>query len=349
VTPDQALNEAHERRLRPVYLVIGEEPFLRARVVAALREAALHGAVPGLNDDELRAGETTPEVVLAAARTVPMMAARRLVVVHDLERWEGREAASASGTAPLDRLAEYAQAPVDSTVLLLVGGKMDRRRRLVAFAQKQGFLVSCGVLSGADLAGWISARARELGTPLAAGTPELLAELCGPELSPVADALERVSLFVGSGNTVTEDAIAECIVRVRPTTVWELVGAVGRRDVGAALEALNEVYDPHDRGLRLVGVLAWSARQLLKFESAIRAGLPPAEAAARAGAPPFKARELSQQVRAIARADLERWPSVLAGVDRSLKGGSRRPPKAVLEAAVIELCRAGAPAPARAR
>jgi DNA polymerase-3 subunit delta len=154
-------------------------------------------------------------------------------------------------------------------------------------------------------------------------------------------------LYVGAGRDVSEDDVGECIVRVRPATVWELVSAVSNRNAGAALLALESVYDPQDRGLRLLGVLAWSARQLLRFEAATRQGLAPPEAAKRAGAPPFKARELSAQVKRTPRADLERWLEILAQVDLALKGGSRRAPKAVLEHAILELCNAQSSGPNR--
>jgi DNA polymerase-3 subunit delta len=99
------------------------------------------------------------------------------------------------------------------------------------------------------------------------------------------------------------------------------------------------VYEPQDRGLRLLGVLAWQTRQLLKFEAALRTGLSPADAAKRAGAPPFKARDLSRQVKQIPRAQLEAWLPALSRVDLALKGGSQRPARAILEHALIELCR----------
>jgi DNA polymerase III delta subunit len=88
----------------------------------------------------------------------------------------------------------------------------------------------------------------------------------------------------------------------------------------------------------LLSLLAWSARQLLRFEAATREGLPGPEAAKRAGAPPFKARELADQVKRISRPELESWLELLARVDLALKGGSRRPPRAVLEDAIISLC-----------
>jgi DNA polymerase-3 subunit delta len=134
---------------------------------------------------------------------------------------------------------------------------------------------------------------------------------------------------------------------LRTASVWELVAAVGRRDAGAALAALADVYDPQDRGLRLLGVLAWSTRKLLRFESAVRQGASPEQAAMRAGAPPFKARELSQQVKALPRVELERWPELLARLDLELKGGSRRPPQAILESAILTLCRRSGTVPRR--
>jgi DNA polymerase III subunit delta len=348
MTPEQALREARERQLRPVYLVIGEDHHRATAVVKALREAALEGGTPGLNDDTLVAGEASVDAVLAAARTLPMLARRRLVLVRSLDRWEeksgsdGNDKNEKGAASPLDRLADFAKNPAPSTVLILVATKLDSRRRLVAAAKKADFWVSCEPLGRNELAPWIERAVRDRGNTIDPGVADLILELSGPELSLVEDAVERLCLFVGEKAAVTEDAVAECLVRLRPATVWELVGAVGRRDVGAALAALDSVYDPQDRGLRLLGVLAWSTRQLLKFESAIRAGHPPQEATRLAGAPPFKARELGDQVRRIPRPELERWLETLAAVDLALKGGSKRQPTAVLEHAIIGLCGASA-------
>jgi DNA polymerase III subunit delta len=339
MTPDQAIREAQEQKLRPVYLLVGEERHLEGKVVQALKAATTAGGIPGLNEDQMQAQDTDVEAVLAAARTLPMMAKRRFVLVRGLEHWEPRESAEGKDKATsLDRLLEYAEGPSPSTTLVLLGGNLDKRRKLVTSARKDGWIVSCEALSRADLPGFIERAARERGNPLEPGVAELIAELAGPELGPVTDALERCCLYAGTGNMLSEDIVAECVVRLRTKTVWELVAAVSQRDPGAALAALDEVYDPQDRGLRLVGLLAWSTRQMLRFESALSAGASPNDAAVRAGAPPFKARELAEQVKRIARPDLERWLSTLAELDYALKGGSKRPAKSVLEHGILKLC-----------
>ncbi len=342
MTPDQALAEATQGELRPVYLVAGDEAYLASAVVAALKTATLKGGVKGLNEDVYQAGEVDVDRVLSDARTLPMMAKRRFVLVRGLERWEpkaGKSEGKLTDKDPLEKLLDYAKAPSSSTVLVLMGAGMDKRRKLYTVAKSEGFVVACEALARHELPQWIERRVAERGCRITQSVADLLAELTGPELAPVADAVERLCLYVGDAREITEDSVATCIVRLRSKSVWELVAAVGKRDAGAALVALADVYDPQDRGLRLLGVLAWSTRQLLRFDAAMRGGASPEQAAMRAGAPPFKARELSQQVKALPRADLERWPELLARLDLELKGGTRRPPQAVLEAAILKLCR----------
>jgi DNA polymerase-3 subunit delta len=220
----------------------------------------------------------------------------------------------------------------------MLAAKLDKRRRLFTVARARGFVVESAQLTANDLVRWVAHEVAERGANVDRGADQLVVELAGPSLGSVADAVERLCLFVGKGGTVTEDVVLGCLVRLRTVPVWDLVGAVGRRDAGKALAALSDVFDPQDRGLRLLSVLAWSTRQLLKFQAAVAQGARPQEAARAAGAPPFKARDLAEQVRGTTREQLEGWVEVLAGLDLALKGGDRRPPQAVLEDAILGMC-----------
>jgi DNA polymerase III subunit delta len=345
MTPEQAQKEAQSGKLRPVYLLLGEERFLQSIALSELRAAVIGKNDLGLNEDLFDAGETDVDAALAAARTLPMMAPRRFVVVRSLERWEPKSEAKADAPrdgknrgAAFDRLADYAEASSPTTTLVLVAGKLDNRRRLVTIAKKQGFVVECDAPPRHALRDWVERRARVRGKTLLPGVSELLSDLAGPELSRLDDAIERLSLYVGEAKEIGEDAVADAIVGVKPSSVWELTGAVARRDLGAALAALARVYDPKDRGLPLLGTLAWSTRQLIKFSAATERGLSPPEAAKHAGAPPFKANDLADQCRRIPPDELSRWLIVLSDVDLALKGASKRPARAVLEAALVSLC-----------
>lgn len=346
MTPDEAIREARSGALRPVYLVMGEERLLVDRVLGALREAAMRGGIPGFNEDKFTAGEARVDTILSAAKMVPMMGPRRLVLVRGVERWEAKNEEEDEGGggrgaregSPLDQLAEYAKAPVPSTALVLVATKLHGQRRLVTAAKKGQFLVACDPISRRDLPGWIEEAVRAKGHRMEPGVAELLAEVAGSDLSYVSDALERLALYVGPGAVIGEAAVASVVTRVTQSTVWELIDAISARRTGRALGALSEVFDPRDGGLRLLGAVWWSVRQMVKFDLGLRAGMDPAEAGQRAGVAPFKIRELAQVLRALPRGTMESWLRLLAEADLALKG-SKRPAQAVLETMVIAMCR----------
>jgi DNA polymerase III subunit delta len=342
LTPEAAIAGAKKGALLPVYIVTGEEQFLRDQVVKELRAAALGGGVPAFNEDKFTAGEASVDKVLAAVRTVPMMAPKRFVWVRGAERWdagEGAEESDSKKESPLDRLADYAAAPIDSTCLVISSTKLDGRRRLSTFARKQGFVVSCEPIGGGALVAWIVDQAAARGNPMARDVAELVAEIAGTDLARLSDVLERLSLFAGPGAPITEDAVGECVARVKTADTWALVDAVGKRDLAGALRLLADVYDSRDRGLPLLGALAWSIRQLAKFQIALEGGASMDEAARRAGIfPAFRAREVAQKAKALRAKELERWLLVLAETDVALKS-SRRPPDAILEDMITRLCR----------
>ena len=341
MTPEQVIRQAKKGELLPIYVVTGDEQFLRDQVIAELRTASLAGGVAAFNEDRYTAGEVDADKVIAAARTVPMMAARRFVHVRGAERWDvaGGGGDDDKRQSPLDRLAEYASAPIDSTCLVISAAKLDGRRKLTALAKKQGFFVSCEVLDARALPVWILERATAKGHEMDREVADLLAEIAGPELAYVNDALERLSLYAGEGQPITEEAVAECVARVRTADTWALVDAIGRRDLAAALKMLADVYDPRDRGLPLLGAVAWSIRQLAKFQAALSGGASHDEAAKRAGVfQPHRARELAGKARAFKARELERWLLVLAETDLALKS-SRRPADAILEDMLTRLCK----------
>src|SRR5262245_12850720 len=106
----------------------------------------MKGGVAGLNEEQFQAGEGDVDRVLSAARTLPMMATRRYVLVRRVARWEPKAGGKAEGKLtdkdPLEKLCDYAKSPSTSTVLVLAGA-LDKRRKLYTQAKTDGFLVVC--------------------------------------------------------------------------------------------------------------------------------------------------------------------------------------------------------------
>jgi DNA polymerase-3 subunit delta len=341
LTPDDAIAQAKAGELLPVYLVAGDEQWLRDQVVSELRNAALGGGVAAFNEDKFTAGDKdVVERAIAAAKTLPMMAGRRFVLIRSAERWDSAadDDGDSKKESPFERLSAYVAAPSPSTCMVIVATKVDGRRKFATVAKKQNFLVQCEPLDARRLAGWVVTQSKARGHTMDRDTAELLCELAGPEMAYLNDAVERLSLYVGAAAPITEDAVAECIARVRSASTWDLVDAVGARDLAKALTIFADAYDVRDRGLPLLGGLAWSIRQLARFQAATESGMGTDEAAKAAGVyQPHRAREMAQKVKAFRGKELERWLLILAETDLALKG-SRRPPDAILDDMLTRMC-----------
>jgi DNA polymerase III delta subunit len=107
----QVIAAAREGRYQPVHVIVGEETLLIERAIAALRRAAVGEGIPGFNDDSFDGRGLDAGVVVSAARTMPMMADARFVLVRNTDALASKEQES---------LAAYLDAPSSSACVVLV-------------------------------------------------------------------------------------------------------------------------------------------------------------------------------------------------------------------------------------
>ena len=129
--------------LRPVYLLLGPEEFLRKRALQAIRSTALKGDASVLNYSEFSAKSDSVQDVLAAASTLPMMSEKRVVVLSDLGFLSNQQA-----------LADYVQSSSSRTVLILVAEELDRRTSFYKLLRDQTCTVEASKLKGPALMRW---------------------------------------------------------------------------------------------------------------------------------------------------------------------------------------------------
>ncbi len=325
----QLIMDVAAGRIPKVVVIAGDESFFVSRAVAALRRAVVGDGPSGWNEDIFEGKGVTASRILDAARTLPMLASQRLVLVRELD---------ALAAAELDKLADYLGEPSPSSCVVLVAEKLDGRTRLAKRAVKLGVLVDAAPVKAAELRGFVSAEAQRRRIKIVPEAASALIDALGSDLPAIDDALERLSLYVGEGASIDLDAVETCVVKVRVESIWAQVDAVGMRDRATALKAVSSLLADREPPLRILAMVARQLRIVARMQSALAGGAPPPEAARLAGAPPFKARDLAIAARRFDARALTRAFTVLAATDLALKG-SRTPPEVVLQGAILDLTR----------
>ena len=254
---------------KPVYVLVGPEGWLVREGEAAVRAEIAKGPMAALNHMVFTAGEEAALAYAEGARTVPMMAARRLIEVRQIQD---------ANKALLESLLTYVQAPVDSAVLLISGEKFpgaiggtDWGLRIQNQVKKIGLVLKLDG-EGVDPVAFAQVRAKERGAKLDADGARALVELGGGELSVLANDLDKCIDFVGQGGTVTRAVAEEVVANTSEADVWALTDALVSRDRDKALATLHRLLEDGEPSHKLFGSVAWQLRQVLLVQDATRRG-----------------------------------------------------------------------------
>jgi DNA polymerase-3 subunit delta len=294
--------------LQPVYVLVSAEPLLLDRALTALRDAVVPEALRAFNLDVIEGRGATASRILGAARTMPMMAERRLVLVREIPAMTASEMAG---------LVEYLAAPNPSTVLVATASKVDKRLKFFAAAGKKGWLEELS--APRDLAGWVTGEAARRTVAIRPDAVRRLVDAVGADLSRLALALEQLALYAGD-RPIAVDDVDDLVADTRERSVFELTDAIGAADRPRALGAVAALVDQRQSPIGVVAMLARHVRQLSLYRAGRQSGMGKSELGRLLGVPPFVVDKLGRQADRFADRALDRAIAALSLTDRALKG-----------------------------
>lgn len=320
---DALLKELKQGTLRPAYLLAGEEALLRDDAFAALRAAVLDGGADDFNFDRLEGEKTTPRLLEEATGRLPVMAARRLVLLVEPD---GRKAGAKVLVESIPDTVKSMKGRSDA-VLVVVSSKIDKRSRFYkSFADPAAVIECASPKGGRSVSAFVKAEAKRQGLEIGSGVAELLAERVGPQLLLLRNELAKASLLAGLGETVTRAHIDASAAHVAEEPIWDLTDAIGEGRHGEAISLLARLLETGSAAPAVLGTLASHFRKLAK----VRGG-------AEVPGPPFVKQKLERQARRYTSAQLLRCMREIHQADLSLKGVGSLPPEIALERLVLGL------------
>jgi DNA polymerase-3 subunit delta len=284
--PGRILPQALDARIlagdiAPVYLLVGPDNELKDRIIARLT-ATIDEDLRAFNLDRIHVGDSKGEqrkqlwALLDLARTLPMMAPRRLVVVLAAEKLAAALRDADGGSAELAAFEAFLKSPEPhASVVFAAAADMDRRMKATILLEKHAVVVDCDPLAGSgDAIAWAKAEAASEGVRIEAGAARLLATLAGGDIARLRAEFERALLFASGDGIITEAAVRE--IASSPTTQdpWAITNAIERRQAAEALRELALKLDAGEVPVMILGQLGWFVRMKLapaRVESAVEA------------------------------------------------------------------------------
>ena len=255
----QLVADIKDGNIKPIYLLMGEEPYYIDKISNYIEDNVLDEADKGFNQVVLYGSDITVDDIVANAKRFPMMAERQVVII--------KEAQELSRT--IEQLSKYAENPQPSTVLVInyKYKKIDKRKALYKTIKKSGIVFESKKLYENQVADWIR---RVLSPKQYSITPkaaQMLVEFLGTDLSKINNELEKLQSIIPKGTQITPELIEKNIGISKDFNNFELQNAVGQRDVLKVHRIINYfAQNPKDNPMIVtVSLLNNFFTQLLKY------------------------------------------------------------------------------------
>ena len=310
------IEEVKSGVFKPVYLLMGEEPYYPELLCQAILDNCLQEWEKDFNEIICYGADVDADTVVTAARRFPMMADRQLVVVKE-----------AQAMKTLEELAVYCQKPLDSTVLVILmhGASADKRKALYKSVLKQGVIVESLPLKDYETEKWVVTFYEEKGLKIDPEAARLLVESAGTDLGKIAVETEKLLKNLPEGvKSISAEDIEKNIGISRQFSIFELTKALSYRDAARAVKVARNIGETPKFAMPMaVSMLYTHFNRILRYHALLQAGQG-GDNAAKAkvlGVNPYFFKEYDAAVRGYSLKQVMRVVSLLNDYDFKGKGG----------------------------
>jgi DNA polymerase III delta subunit len=280
----------------PLYLLEGDD--LQSRHDLAIEFAnVVEEGLQAFNVQSFYANEATNVSgrdqligsLLSNARTLPMMAPRRVIIVHEADRLlapkrakdedtaaavEPKKGKRAAALTPAEELEAYIEQPEPMTTLVFVSGPLDANRRVVKLLRKHADVVDCGSLHDArEAATWITKRLEKDELAIDQKAINVLLSATGLTLGRIRPEVEKLILYAAGESAITVAHVKDVVIpKEESEGTFALMDAVQNANAARALREVSVLIDGGVQPPVILGQLR-AATIRLRPDARVKSGL----------------------------------------------------------------------------
>ena len=239
VTYESIMKDLKGRKFKPVYLLMGDEPYYIDKIADYIAENAIQPDERDFNQMVLYGLDTTPMQIMDAARALPMMAEYQVIIVREAQLLKG-----------VELLEKYISNPVSSTILVICYKKEapKSRKGWIGEAEKNGVFFESKKLRERDMPSFVNGYLKSRGADIDQKACAMMVDSIGNDLSRMVSELDKLFISLPEGNTrIVPEFVEQQIGISKDYNFFELRDAIIRKDVLKA-NRIAKYFDNNPKG-----------------------------------------------------------------------------------------------------
>lgn len=297
-------------QFKKVYLLTGEEVYLRNQYKKRLRNALLDPE-DTMNASAFEGKGISPREIIDLAETMPFFAERRVILIED--------SGFAKNACP--ELAEYIPGIPESTCLILVESEVDKRGKLYKNIKNVGRIVEFKRQDERTLARWVLGTLKKEGKNITEETMHVFLGRTGSDMENIEKELEKLLCYTLGRDIITAADVEAVCTEQTENRIFDMVQAITEKDQRKALDLYADLLAMKEPPMRILFLITRQFNQLLQLKSLAGQGLDKSELAKKAGVPPFALGKYQAQCRKFTSAQLRQAVEDCVATEEQVKTG----------------------------
>ncbi|MSQ94552.1 MAG: DNA polymerase III subunit delta [Gemmataceae bacterium] len=315
-------------KLGPLYVVHGDEAFLKRHVIRALIKRTLGDEADSQSVSTHAGDKAIFAEVFDDLDTVPFFDTKRVVQVENADPFVTKYRGE----------LEKRLAHLPETGLLILDVKAWPSNTRLAKMIDNAATVACKAPASYHLAKWCTDWcASHYQKQLPADAARFLTELVDPEMGVLDQELLKLSISVGAKSKIEFADVERLVGNSHTQDIWKIFDAIGVGNAKVALAILDRLFDQGEEPMRIIGAMSFQLRKLAQATRLTTQGISLGAAVAQAGVPPFKLKEAEAQIRHLGRRRLDRLYDWLLQLNMDLRGNSVLSARTLFERFLLKL------------
>ncbi|MCK9409015.1 MAG: DNA polymerase III subunit delta [Bacteriovoracaceae bacterium] len=256
---EQFVSSFKKRQFAPCYLFCGDEKYPIDLIIDALVEYAIDPSIREFNLDMIHGNEIDGKKIVSIASSYPMMAERRVVIIKDFDRVNGK-----------DVLDPYIEHPSATTVLAVIANNPDFRKKPYVTFKKAGYVHESRSWYDNETVAWIEARVKKINSTIEPAAVQLLHSYVGNNLRELANELEKVVIAHGNAPKISAAHIEKVVGISREFTSFQLCDRIGEKNMPKALEIAQRMISSGESIVGLIAAITNHFVRLWKLQDAVQ-------------------------------------------------------------------------------
>ena len=296
-------------QLNHIYLLYGEEAYLRKQYRDRLRDAIIGDDT--MNYHYYEGKDISVGEVIDQAETMPFFAEKRLIVLENSNLFK-------SGG---EQLAEYLQAPAETVYLLFVETEIDKRSKLYKAVQSKGCVVEFAVQDESTLKRWVLGMMKKENKKISEHALEYLLEKTGTDMENIRKETEKLFCYCLDKELITEADIEEICTKRITNHIFDMVSAIADKKQKRALELYYELLALKEPPMKILFLIARQYNLLLQVKELSKKGFQNKTIGEKVGLPGFIAGKYVTQASRFQMQDIREALEACVAAEEAIKTG----------------------------